>query len=125
MGLIFQNYTMKLLILILFITGFSYSQDNITNSDGRVNNYSPDAIKLDLNGDGVPDNYFIPSQDKIVHLTQTNSPQNLTFSSFWTSPAGAFGNCWDGIAGYFDNDTLLDIAGYTFSPNMFYIWEQT
>ncbi len=77
----------------------------------------------DVNFDGRFDNQIVTTiSANVTHPVAAPNP--FSFSQYWVSPPGAFGNCWDGAVGYFDNDTLLDIAGYTFSPNMFYIWEQ-
>jgi Secretion system C-terminal sorting domain len=115
---------MKTVLLILLTSSLLFAQDN--NYDGKV--YEPvPSLKFnrDLNGDGIPDN-SLPQYNASIN---TNNPPSfsvntLNFSLFWSSQAGAFSNCWDGAAGYFDGDTLLDIAGYTFNPNKFYIWEQ-
>ncbi len=74
----------------------------------------------DLNEDGSP--------DPVLPMLFTGAPESsntLLFTQFWVSAPGQFSNCWDGLAGYFDGDTLLDLAGYTFSPSQFYIYEQT
>ncbi|HRY34225.1 MAG TPA: hypothetical protein P5531_14770 [Bacteroidales bacterium] len=73
----------------------------------------------DLNEDGCP--------DPVLPLVVNDAPESsntLLFNQFWVSAPGQFSNCWDGLAGYFDGDTLLDLAGYTFTPNQFYIYEQ-
>jgi type IX secretion system substrate protein/VCBS repeat protein len=77
---------------------------------------------IDKDFDGRFDYYPSHSYSTISPIF---SAASFSFTQFWVSPAGAFGNCWDGAVGYFDNDTLLDVAGYTFSPNKFYVWEQT
>src|SRR5438128_141855 len=105
-------------ILLLLFFNIVYSQDN---SDGRLKDFKEG---YDINGDGVINSADKEILSKIHPGNQLLNNPILSFSQFWSSPPGAFGNCWDGIVGYFDNDTLLDVAGYTFSPNKFYIWEQ-
>src|SRR5437867_7316487 len=78
-----------------------------------------------VNSDKDFDGKFDYNHSELNGTTPKLSSNSFSFTQFWVSPAGAFGNCWDGAVGYFDGDTLLDIAGYTFSPNKFYIWEQT
>ena len=117
---------MKIFFIAFFLlitTSFLNSQDLYDkNGDGKIDNgFRGNA---DVNGDGIPEYIKVPIID-IKNPFKNNSTNNLTFTLFWTSPTGAFSNCNDGLIGYFDSDTLLDIAGYTFSPNMFYIWEQS
>lgn len=113
---------MKSLLLLLVFSITTFSQDY--NNDGIIDN---SGFKVyDLNGDGMineddfPNPKILPKND----IGLINDNPAMQFNPLWSSPAGAFGNCWDGCAGYFDNDTLLDLAGYTFSPAMFYVWEQ-
>ncbi|RPI18771.1 MAG: T9SS C-terminal target domain-containing protein [Ignavibacteriae bacterium] len=112
---------MKTFLLLILFTTLTFSQDY--NEDGTIDNLN--FKTYDLNGDGlINEKDFVNPKTQINrNPVQTNNPA-LLFNSFWTSPAGAFGNCWDGCVGYFDSDTLLDLAGYTFSPAMFYVWEQ-
>ena len=116
---------MKYLILIIFLSGIVYSQDY---SDGRIKN-SDVLPNMDVKGSGSIEQVNL--QDLInqrhykLQAPQGDNALTVNYSQYWSSPSGAFGNCWDGAVGYFDNDTLLDIAGYTFSPNSFYIWEQS
>ena len=113
-------------MLIIFIANTLFAQYNPDqNTDGFINiNKFFNPNNYDLNGDGIVGNDFLFPSLKSFFQTPHNV-NSLSFSSMWTSPSGAFSNCWDGVVGYFDNDTLLDIAGYTFSPNKFYVWEQT
>lgn len=111
------------LIFIFAITSFIFPQDSYdVNNDGFINTNNL-STHFDFNGDGV-----IENNTPHIHFTYHNSYNTnsklLSFYQYWVSTAGAFSNCWDGAIGYFDNDTLLDVAGYTFSPNKFYIWEQ-
>ena len=114
---------MKTILLILLTSSLLLAQDY--NNDGKFDGQTPSIVyNRDLNGDGIPDKY-------LPHYQAANNTNNgkfsvntLNFSLYWSSSPGAFSNCWDGAAGYFDGDTLLDIAGYTFNPNKFYIWEQ-
>ena len=120
---------MKKIILIvsfIFIANIVFAQNNIDqNNDGVMDvTTSFNPYNYNLNGDGIIGNDIIFNTLKSFSPTPYNI-NSLSFSSMWTSPSGAFSNCWDGVVGYFDNDTLLDIAGYTFSPNKFYVWEQT
>ena len=111
---------MKTILIILLAVSFSFSQDY--NNDGK-----PDEPSLkfnpDLNGDGIPDAELPQYSHKNIN-TNSESVNSMNFSLYWSSSSGAFTNCWDGAVGYFDGDTLLDAAGYTFNPNKFYIWEQ-
>jgi hypothetical protein len=106
---------MKSLVIFFIVTFITISQD--FNQSGLI-------IKYDLNGDGFinQNDHLRNPLNRIQTFTDFNS--TLNFSEFWSSPAGAFTNCWDGIVGYFDGDTLLDVAGFTFSPAKFYIYEQ-
>lgn len=63
----------------------------------------------DDNGDGIFDHV-----QSFSEFSNFNSPFNsgLTFQSFWTSGASTFTYCSDGVAGYFDGDSLLDVAAY-------------
>jgi hypothetical protein len=114
-----KNLLSVIIIFYLFISQI-FSQNKFDlNGDGSLD-YGTIGF-FDIRGNGIKE--FINVKN---HLP-TGSPSllgNLNFNLFWSSPAGAFGNCWDGAAGYFDNDILLDIAGYTFSPLRFYIYEQ-
>lgn len=89
--------------------------------------FSPAYAKLqnsvDADWDGRMDDYAFGRG--ILRSAQNDMMSSFSFTQLWTSPAGAFSNCWDGAVGYFDGDTLLDVAGYTFNPNRFYVWEQT
>lgn len=119
-----KNYI--LIVSIILIANFAFAQNNIDqNNDGVMDvSTSFNSSNYDLNGDGIKGNDFVFNSFKSF----SHPPfvvNSLSFSSMWTSPPGAFSNCWDGVVGYFDNDTLLDIAGYTFSPGKFYVWEQT
>ena len=115
-----------LIVSFIFIANIVLAQNNIDqNNDGVMDiTTSFNSHNYDLNGDGIIGNDFLFHSLKSFHHPPYNV-NSLSFSSMWTSPAGAFSNCWDGVIGYFDNDTLLDIAGYTFSPGKFYVWEQT
>ncbi|MBC8488756.1 MAG: T9SS type A sorting domain-containing protein [Bacteroidetes bacterium] len=119
-----KNYI--LIVSFILIANIAFEQYNIDqNNDGVMDiTTSFHHYNDDLNGYGIVGN------DIIFNILKSFSPtpyniNSLSFSSMWTSPSGAFSNCRDGAVGYFDNDTLLDIAGYTFSPNKFYVWEQT
>ncbi|HJY63638.1 MAG TPA: FG-GAP-like repeat-containing protein [Ignavibacteria bacterium] len=115
---------MKYLIYILLVSQIIFTQDN--NYDGTFD-AANQLIVNDLNGDGIFDNkipgQFLINKFNIPSYNNTNSL--LSFTQLWQSPSGAFTNCWDGYIGYIDSDTLLDIAGFTFSPAKFYIWEQS
>lgn len=112
---------MKYLIAVLFITAFAYSQDH--NSSGII---SHSLSQFDLNGDGTINRLDNSAYSFNISIqTQAEHSSNLFFTQMWQSPAGSFTNCWDGLIGYFDADTLLDIAGFTFSPAKFYIYEQS
>lgn len=112
---------MRYILLVLFIVSQSLTQD--LNNSGIIDTRSKD---FDLNGDGVINRFDLGNNipEAVPKGTTDHSPI-LQFSSLWQSPAGSFTNCWDGLIGYFDNDTLLDIAGFTFSPAKFYIYEQS
>ncbi|MBZ0203453.1 MAG: T9SS type A sorting domain-containing protein [Ignavibacteria bacterium] len=116
-----MKYTLFLVLTALILYPRLFAQDAI--NCGIILNSKP--ATYDLNGDGEINqldktDYIIP--DNAVFR---NNGVMLQFSSFWQSPAGAFTNCWDGITGYFDGDTLLDVAGFTFNPAKFYIYEQS
>ena len=115
-----------LIVLIILPANILFAQYNSDqNNDGFINiNNLFNPNNFDLNGDGIAGNdFFVNSFNS--SSSSPSSVNSLSFSSMWISPPGSFSNCWDGVVGYFDNDTLLDIAGYTFSPGKFYVWEQT
>ena len=115
---------MKTILLFIIITFTVFSNDN--NDDGLIDNYSAETL-YDINGDGVINIKDLPNlilKKNNIEQPSANS-LNMSFTQLWASPPGAFTNCWDGCVGYFDSDTLLDIAGFTFSPAKFYIWEQS
>ena len=118
-----MGITMKYLIYLLLLSQFIISQDN--NYDGIIEN-NTSQFAADINGDGTSDLstalYFLTDKFPIPPVSNSSL---LNFSQLWQSPSGAFTNCWDGYIGYIDSDTLLDIAGFTFSPAKFYIWEQS
>jgi hypothetical protein len=114
--------TMKKLFLLIFLSSIIYSQD--FHKNGTILESLP--AEYDLNGDGLINHSDNPAYQFNIPAIMPNTDNSLLqFSSFWESPAGAFTNCWDGIVGYFDGDTLLDVAGFTFSPAKFYIYEQS
>ncbi len=112
---------MKYFLLIFLVVSYSFSQD--LNNSGSINT----KLKgFDINSDGIINHLDYP--DFKLNITSPAASDNspvLQFTSMWQSPAGSFTNCWDGLIGYFDSDTLLDIAGFTFSPAKFYIYEQS
>ena len=113
---------MKIIIAFIVISSAAFSQD--INNDGKLDNF--EILRFDTNGDGIMNKNDIV-KNASNHSGEYNSrgSDNLSFSPLWESPSGAFTNCWDGIIGYFDGDTLLDIGGFTFSPAKFYIYEQS
>lgn len=112
---------MKYLVSILLTVSFIYSQDH--NTSGLIISPIPG---FDLNGDGSVNRNDVTEYQLSIPVHSGNNVSNvLSFTGMWQSPAGAFTNCWDGLIGYFDADTLLDIAGFTFSPAKFYIYEQS
>jgi hypothetical protein len=117
---------MKLIInfLLVLFNCVSIAQDD--NSDGVYENRLI-LCNTDFNGDGIINSGDNILSSNIEYFTKhfSSLQYSLDFTLSWFSPPGAFANCWDGICGYFDSDTLLDIAGYTFSPAKFYIWEQS
>src|SRR4030095_564605 len=109
------------LILILVFSASLLAQDY---DNGVIKN--TELNKFDLNGDGLInslDNSSYPFNIP-VNISPSSS-SSMGFTELWESPPGAFTNCWDGVCGYFDGDTLLDVAGFTFSPAKFYIYEQS
>ena len=77
----------------------------------------------DKNGDGMPDN--IQREVPVPEFFSRSSCTSMVFNQYWESPAGMFSNVNDIVAGYFDGDTLLDVACYTFTPSVtFYVYEQ-
>ena len=113
---------MKFIILFLITLSITFSQNSLHN--GIVDNSG--ILKLDVNGDGIINQLDnIPYKFNSEYNITSDFSTSMNFSSFWESGAGAFTNCWDGICGYFDGDTLLDVAGFTFSPAKFYIYEQS
>jgi hypothetical protein len=111
------------LIIFLFCLKV-FSQDSFDgNNDGLIETNNEQKL-FDYNGDGIVDNSNIPLFNFKNPNTDIKTTNLLNFYQYWISTAGAFSNCWDGAIGNFDNDTLLDVAGYTFNPNKFYIWEQ-
>ncbi len=115
-----------LTFLIVFISNFTSAQSIFDANNDGVTEVSPsfNIKNIDLNGDGITGNDFAINSINPT-FNSPSSVNSLSFTSIWTSPPGSFSNCWDGVVGYFDSDTLLDIAGYTFSPGKFYVWEQT
>ena len=111
---------MKFILIIFSLISVLYAQDH--NNSGIINSK---LEQFDLNGDGIIDNKDNPDIKINIPLNKTDMPPILQFSQMWQSQAGSFTNCWDGLIGYFDNDTLLDVAGFTFSPAKFYIYEQS
>lgn len=112
---------MRYLLLFLFLVSQCITQD--FNNSGVINTK---LKNFDLNGDGVIN--YLDSPEFKLNISNPGTSDNspiLQFNSMWQSPAGSFTNCWDGLIGYFDNDTLIDIAGFTFSPAKFYIYEQS
>ena len=111
------------LILLLFLYSTLSAQDK--SQDGRVFEQFPSS-KLQLPGFCNCDVLKHPSYSfNNIKQPDNNNDVNLSFSLFWSSPSNAFSNSNDGWAGYLDNDTLLDIVGYTFNPSVLYIREQT
>lgn len=75
----------------------------------------------DKNENGV----FDFSEMSINNTLNNNSLNSIVFNQYWESPAGMFSNVNDVAAGYFDGDTLLDVACYTWTTaGTFYIYEQ-
>lgn len=114
----------KILILFLLLkvlTAQDIYQDGRTLS-GEI--YSSFPLKFDKSCNCDVLKRPQSQLDNIIK-TDNNDILNLSFSLYWTSPSNAFSNSNDGWAGYLDNDTLLDIVGYTFNPSVLYIWEQT
>lgn len=114
---------MKIAVCILLVLNLTIAQDRCL--DGRTSNPVPMERSLFSNSCNcdVLKQTKIPF-DRITNQNEQENLVNLNFSLLWSSPPGAFGNCNDGWAGYLDSDTLLDLVGYTFSPNKLYIWEQ-
>lgn len=112
---------MNKIYFIFFLSASLFAQD-IHNS-GIITSGLPSYY--DMNGDGLINSHDNESYLFNIPVNSTDNSSALSFSSMWESPAGAFTNCWDGITGYFDGDTLLDVAGFTFSPAKFYIYEQS
>ncbi len=109
-----------LILIASIFCAYSLAQD--ANNCGVMLNTLP--ATFDLNGDGII-NQTDKTDYKIPDNAVFRNSSMLQFSPFWESAAGSFTNCWDGIVGYFDGDTLLDVAGYTFNPAKFYIYEQS
>lgn len=116
-----MGIAMKILLIFLLLTFSALSQD--LNRSGTISTNLPSSF--DLNGDGAINSLDNSLYQFNLPAVQSDNSALLQFSSFWESPSGAFTNCWDGIVGYFDGDTLLDVAGFTFSPAKFYIYEQS
>ncbi|MCX6163790.1 MAG: FG-GAP-like repeat-containing protein [Ignavibacteriae bacterium] len=115
--------TLYLPLIILLFNSVVFSQDSFDrDNDGSIE-FNTAQKHYDYDGDGILDTK-IPIFNFKNETSFVKTPSQLNFYQYWVSTAGAFTNCWDGAIGYFDNDTLLDIAGYTFSPSKFYIWEQ-
>jgi hypothetical protein len=114
-----MGVNMKTIFLFILFISFSYSQD--VNNSGIIAKNLGD--NFDINGDGLI-NFLDNIETQSRAENHFSFQSTMGFSSFWESPPGAFTNCWDGIVGHFDGDTLLDVAGFTFTPAKFYIWEQ-
>jgi hypothetical protein len=112
---------MNKIFFLIFLSASIAAQD--LNQSGTITNSWPGFF--DLNGDGLVNSTDNSSYQFNLTSNITDNRSLLSFSSMWESPAGAFTNCWDGLVGYFDGDTLLDVAGFTFSPAKFYIYEQS
>lgn len=116
-----KNFLVLISLLLLYCP--LSAQDN--SQDGRIPELYT-SYKLQLPGFCNCDVLKHPSYTfNNTILPDNYNDVNLSFSLFWTSPSNAFSNSNDGWAGYLDNDTLLDIVGYTFNPSVLYIWEQT
>jgi len=116
-----KYFTVFILIIVFINTGYSQIYD--INKDGIFDNYDFYSSSYDYEGNGIMGTihmFFHKDNPSTSHCFPS-----LYFSEFWNSTSGMFSNCWDGQIGHFDGDTLIDIAGYTFSPNKFYIYEQS
>lgn len=111
-------------LIIFSVYSVSFSQDNCDNNNDGLIEKNVSQKLFDYNGDGILDENRTPSFNFKISNQNIKTTNLLNFYQYWISSAGAFSNCWDGVVGFFDSDTLLDIAGYTFNPNKFYIWEQ-
>ncbi len=86
---------------------------------------------FDTDGDGVADwNATVlkdedhdGSFDRASHPGTTGQPSDtLLFTKAWDSGT-ILNNQWDACCGYFDDDSLLDILGHHWNPNMLHVFE--
>jgi hypothetical protein len=89
------------------------------------------AGSYDADGDGVADAHDVVATDADNDGTfDRPSPagsrpffsDTLTLTQVWTS-GSVLNNQWDACCGYFDDDSLLDILGHHWNPNMLHVFE--
>jgi hypothetical protein len=102
-----MRLTLILLLPCLLLAGsFDADGDGVCDSQGTV---------ADVNNDG--------SFDRPGNFTsQTRLSDSLTLTQVWTS-GSVLNNQWDACCGYFDNDSLLDILGHHWNPNVLHVFE--
>lgn len=115
---------MRTIIIVFLLNSILFAQDRCL--DGRIATFPNLNYSYQLSNNGCNCDVLHRSLNPYEAFSgiASDNISTLSFSLFWTSPSGAFSNCNDGWAGYLDNDSLLDIVGYTFNPNVLYIWEQ-
>jgi hypothetical protein len=84
------------------------------DGDGRPD-YRPSVAPRDSDNDACFDGG--PAGSSAPALSDS-----LSFAQAWTSGA-TLNNQWDACCGYFDDDSLLDILGHHWSPNVLHVFE--
>ncbi len=102
-----MRLTLILLLPCLLLAGsFDADGDGICDTQGMV---------ADSNNDGSFDGPGISAP-------QDRPSDSLTLTQVWTS-GQVLNNQWDACCGYFDDDSLLDILGHHWNPNVLHVFE--
>lgn len=98
-----KSFVVLFFAVVTFLTNVTFSQDK--NEDGTFDFSQAESINRE------------PSSGFLF--------KSIIFNQYWESPSGMFSNVNDVASGYFDGDTLLDVACYTWTTvGTFYIYEQ-
>ncbi|MBM3315867.1 hypothetical protein FJY71_08550, partial [candidate division WOR-3 bacterium] len=92
---------------------------------------SAPAAGFDVDGDGVADRVGVAmtdadndgSFDRPGAAILSGAPSDsVHFSLVWTS-GSILNNQWDAHCGYLDGDSLLDLLGHHWNPNVLHVFE--